>query len=409
MIEMDAPSLFVKLCGEVGNFTKRLTGVSVVDAYFGPKELSPTLQSHDKDAETLESDLLELLDLLREELPPSIRLDFLLGETRSLASVVRWLDDRDPEYIKLVSELFHIKVKKFPDEVIIDTLDELDTQLTEFPDESLEKRIRRLTLEGMIQGDALKNLILGELQQKTVEVGQLFQNHIFSLMGETVPDNGVEYQIVTGQPWSGYNYYMGNFKSVNQFNVDRTFNKYSMISVIYHEYEHHVSNLWREKFYRERGFVDLSIVPLHTGRCVISEGTADTAKDFLGVKDNGPLIKATEIYYRLRRMISINAAIMVNHEGYTAEDTIDYIMEHTFQNRKYASAVMMFIRPENEEGQPNFWAPYVFTYYIGRTDFVLPTFNRAISNDKVVEFYKTVYKNPYSGSSVTWNKAFDWP
>jgi len=32
---------YLKLMGQIGNFTKEVTGVSVVDAYFGPKNLSP--------------------------------------------------------------------------------------------------------------------------------------------------------------------------------------------------------------------------------------------------------------------------------------------------------------------------------------------------------------------------------
>ncbi|MGA2308014.1 MAG: hypothetical protein ABSG57_00515 [Candidatus Bathyarchaeia archaeon] len=32
---------YLKLLMQIGNFTKKVTGISIVDAYFGPKKLSP--------------------------------------------------------------------------------------------------------------------------------------------------------------------------------------------------------------------------------------------------------------------------------------------------------------------------------------------------------------------------------
>ena len=48
------------------------------------------------------------------------------------------------------------------------------------------------------------------------------------------------------------------------------------------------------------------------------------------------------------------------------------------------------------------------TVIAGRRDYVLPTFEKAVHEDQLTEFYKTVYLNPYSGSSLTWNDAFNW-
>ena len=50
---MNAAERFVTICGEVGNYTERLTGVSVVDTYFGPDEFHPNKQSKEKAAANL--------------------------------------------------------------------------------------------------------------------------------------------------------------------------------------------------------------------------------------------------------------------------------------------------------------------------------------------------------------------
>ena len=236
----------------------------------------------------------------------------------------------------------------------------------------------------------------------------MFRDRVFEAMGSFVTDNGVVYEAVRDQPWSGYNWYQGNFKSLNQFNIDVTFNQDTILGVIYHEYEHHVSNLWREKYYRDTGNLELSIVPLHTGRCVISEGTADTAKEFLGVHDDDPRTRVVNALYSLRRMTSINAAIMLNHEGKSVDEAVAYMMEKGYRTEKSSKGSIGFISHTAKDGRPNLWAPYVLTYFIGRTDFVLPTFNKAREQDQVPEFFRTIYLNQYSGSSLTWNKAFAW-
>jgi len=234
----------------------------------------------------------------------------------------------------------------------------------------------------------------------------MFRESVYSMIGREVTDNGVEYRCVTDQPWGGYNWYQGGFKSLNEFNVDRPFNRDMLAATIYHEYEHHVSNLWREQLYIETGNVELSIVPLHTGRCVVSEGTADTARDFLGVSE---LDKRTAIYntlQTLRRMASINAAIMLNSENKTKEETTEYLIERGL--REPGSFNLAFIEPTQDDGRPNFWAPYIFTYFFGRRDFVYPTYQKAVQEEELPKFYQTMYLNPYSGSSLTWKQAFDW-
>ncbi len=149
-------------------------------------------------------------------------------------------------------------------------------------------------------------------------------------------------------------------------------------------------------------------MPLHTGRCVISEGTADTAKEFLGVTDDSPRMAVVNSLYTLRRMTGINAAVMMNEEGKTADEAVDYMVNRGFRTRESAQQSINFISPTKKDGSPNFFAPYVYTYFIGRTDFVLPMYLKAFEKDVLPDFFKTIYMNPYSGSSVTWNKAFEW-
>jgi hypothetical protein len=105
-------------------------------------------------------------------------------------------------------------------------------------------------------------------------------------------------------------------------------------------------------------------------------------------------------------MTSINAAIKLNSENCSKEEVTQYLVERGL--RAPNSFSLAFIESFQDDGRPNFWAPYVFTYFFGRKDFVLPTYQKAEQEDQLPEFYRTLYLNPYSGSSLTWKQSFDW-
>jgi hypothetical protein len=408
VVTVNAAEKFVKVCGEVGNFTERLTGVSVVDAYTGPEEHHPKKQSKDKAPSDIIHDIQQTFDAVRDEIDDPLRFEYLMGELHSLNVVVDWLDEKDISYAELVQGLFQIPMQKFPESEIDQSIELVTEAMVKFPGDDLHDKIKRYGKEVEITGDALQSLLQDELQQRSLEIGQEFRDKIYSVMGGSVPDNGVQYEAVKDEPWGAYNWYLGGFKSLNQFNKDRKFNRDTLQSTIYHEYEHHVSNLWREKAYLNSDNIELSIVLLHTGRCVISEGTADTAKDFLGISEDDPRVLVLNALNPLRRMTQINAAILLNDENKSVDEAVDYLSDRGHRSRESAEASIPFIAPTTKDGTINFFAPYIFTYFVGRTRFVHPTFFKAVEQDVVPEFFRTVYMNPYSGSSVTWNKAFEW-
>ncbi|MGQ4910698.1 MAG: hypothetical protein ACP6KW_00880 [Candidatus Thorarchaeota archaeon] len=399
---------FVRLCGEVGAFTKSVTGTSIVDAYFGPEEFDPARAQFDGNVLSLVGRLSSVVDRIRDEVSDELRRDYLIGETESLIVVMRWLSGESMTYSELVEGLFGLRPKKFRESVIDESIAVVEEAFADFPGSDLRDKIRLFSEDGQVTGESMKQLVEGDLQHRALEVGRMFRDTVFAIMGASVTDNGVTYEAVSGKPWSGYNWYLGGFRSLNQFNIDRKFNSDTLRGVIYHEYEHHVSNLWREHQYNKTGALELSLVPLHTGRCVISEGTADTAKEFLGVDDGDPRTRAINALYALRRMTSINAAIMLNQDNRSEEEAVDYMVDRGHRSREAATASLGFIGRTTRDGNPNLWSPYIMTYFIGRTDFVLPTFSRAKEEDQLPEFFRTLYLNQYSGSSRTWRRAFEW-
>jgi hypothetical protein len=110
---MDVSESYVRLCGEVSHFTKEKTGTSLVDAYFGPTLLSPEHQPKDRTPDDLIHSANNLIDRIRDEINQQLRIDHLIGECKSIVTVIEWLDGKEIRYADLVQEIFHIPMNHF--------------------------------------------------------------------------------------------------------------------------------------------------------------------------------------------------------------------------------------------------------------------------------------------------------
>jgi len=87
-----------------------------------------------------------------------------------------------------------------------------------------------------------------------------------------------EMEFVTKKPWSGYNWYKGDARSVIQINTDLPIYISRALDLGCHEgYPgHHVLNaLLEEKLTKERGWVEFSVYPLFSPQSFIAEGSAN--------------------------------------------------------------------------------------------------------------------------------------
>lgn len=90
----------------------------------------------------------------------------------------------------------------------------------------------------------------------------------------------IEY--VTGKPWSGYNWYQGNYRSLIQVNTDLPIFIDRALDLACHEgYPgHHVYNVLLEHhLVRGRGWQEFTVYPLFSPQSLIAEGTANFGID----------------------------------------------------------------------------------------------------------------------------------
>lgn len=114
--------------------------------------------------------------------------------------------------------------------------------------------------------DAVMRAAIAECRRRTVAHIPLPAGEAFAL------------EFVTDKPWSGYNWYQGDYRSLIQVNTDLPVRLGRAVDLGCHEgYPgHHVYNvLLEENLTRGRGWVEFSVYPLYSPQSFIAEGSAN--------------------------------------------------------------------------------------------------------------------------------------
>jgi hypothetical protein len=114
--------------------------------------------------------------------------------------------------------------------------------------------------------DAVMRAAIAECRRRTVAHIALPKDERFTL------------ELVTRQPWSGYNWYKGNATSLIQINTDLPVLMSRAVDLGCHEgYPgHHVLNmLLEQRMYKEHGWIEYTVYPLYSPQSFIAEGTAN--------------------------------------------------------------------------------------------------------------------------------------
>lgn len=118
--------------------------------------------------------------------------------------------------------------------------------------------------------DAVMRAAIAECRRRTLAHIALPEGESFTL------------EFVTGQNWSGYNWYQGQYRSLIQVNTDQPVRIGRAVGLGCHEgYPgHHVFNMLLERdLARGRGWVEYMIYPLYSPQSFIAEGSANYGVD----------------------------------------------------------------------------------------------------------------------------------
>jgi hypothetical protein len=273
---------YVKLVLAVGQHDS-----DYVDAYYGPPEWRTEVEARGKrPLAEIRSEAEALVSDLRAQRPPAagtdaellrLRHDYLTRQLQSLAARVDQLGGKRMTFDEESKALYDAVAPHHDEAYFQEIVDRLDAALP--GDGPVVDQLERFRQDFVIPRDRLDTVFkaaVAECRARTVP-------HVDLPPGETFV---VEY--VTDKPWSGYNWYKGNYHSVIQVNTDLPIFIDRAVDLACHEgYPgHHVYNALLEKhLMRDRGWPELSVYALHSPQSLIAEGTANFG---IGVAFPGP-------------------------------------------------------------------------------------------------------------------------
>ena len=187
----------------------------------------------------------------------------------------------------------------------------------------------------------------------------------------------VDFEVVTGKPWSGFNYYLGGLRSRVVVNVDLPVLSLSLGQVVAHESYpgHHTEHSRKEVgLVRRRKQLEESIFLVGTPQCLVAEGLADLALEVvtagrpetvleehfrtLGIRyeagEVGELAAAGEVLGSVRG----NAALGIHDRGWSHEEAVDYVRRWGLVTQARAAKSVEFLTDPT-------WRAYPFCYIDG--------------------------------------------
>ncbi len=244
-----------------------------VDAYYGPDAWRAQVE---QDAAPLDSigpriDLLidSLLTVQLADAPEIVRLrqQYLIRQLQAVGARVRMLPGAVLTFDEESQALYDAEAPTHPEphfRALVDSLDALlpgtgpvHARVAAFREDFVIPRARL---------DTVFRAAIAEARRRTAQHLTLPANEDFVL------------EYVTDKPWSGYNWYQGDARSLIQINTDLPIFIDRAIDLAAHEgYPgHHVYNVLLEaNLVDARGWPEYSVYPLYSPQSLIAEGSAN--------------------------------------------------------------------------------------------------------------------------------------
>jgi hypothetical protein len=297
------------------------------------------------------------------------RLAFMRAQARAMTTMCRLIAGESMPYTEEVSRLFDIDPAFTPESTFDAAIAELDALLPGTGD--VRERMVAWRDRTVVSPDVARTMIdriAVETRARTARMIELPEG------------DEVEFRMVTNQPWSGYNWFLGNGRSRVEINTDLPIRASGLLDLIAHEAwpGHHTEHSLKEqKLYRGKGWGEYAIQLINTPECVISEGIATLAESFVFEEGEGARWMAGEVYpmaglpvdpereagvsraSAALRAVGGNAALLLHDRGASEDEVIAYFMRYGLDDEKRARHRLSFIADP-------LWRAYIFCYHAGR-------------------------------------------
>jgi hypothetical protein len=187
----------------------------------------------------------------------------------------------------------------------------------------------------------------------------------------------VAYEIVTDKPWSGFNYYEGDYRSTVAVNADLKQQMSNLPRLVAHESYpgHHTEHCRKEAGLVERlGQREQTIFLVNTPQCLMAEGLADLAlhaaigPDWglwaqeiyadLGLRFDGEHAQAVSLARATLADVRQDAALMLHDEHRDVDEVVAFIRRWLLVDDTRARQMLQFLSSP-------LWRAYTSTYVEG--------------------------------------------
>ena len=315
----------------------------LVDSYFGPPEIAERINAEPmREPGELVADARQLIEASDSQ--------YLRSQLVGLETLARKLAGEEIPYADEVERCYAIRPQRIPEQRFEEAHRVLDEVLP--PGGALAERYQRWREGDVLPADKIEAVLQtlnARLRERTLE-----------LLG--LPEGeDTELELVTGEHWSAYNYYLGGLRSRVAVNTDVALNASSVAGLLAHELYpgHHTEHAWKEQLlYLGRGQLEEAIIMYGTPQAVIGEGLAELAIEMV-VDDEDAFVaevlgewgigyeadagrRIRQAKRPLGRVVN-NAALLLHEDGVSAEEAKAYLQRWALVSDKRAQQNVDFV------------------------------------------------------------------
>ena len=288
---------------------QRIPGL--VDGYFGPADLKARVDMEQLRAPArLREDATLLADRVTADVADPDRRDWLIAQLRALEAHAAGLAGDPVPYEELVARSMGFAPPRRDEAEFRDALADLDARL---PGEGTVN-------ERTAAWDRTLEIPVDRVPAAVDWLVEQFRERAARLFG--LPEGeDLRVSLVTGQPWSGYNWFDGGRRSRVDLNTDLPIRAPDLVHTVAHETYpgHHLEHAWKEADLVDRlGRLEASMLVINTPECPISEGLAD-----LGTTFAAPLDERADLLVELFERASLAVAADPVRARETAELAVE--------------------------------------------------------------------------------------
>ena len=350
----------------------------MVDAYYGPAALAHAVES----APLLPPDQLlassrALLAALEdggaldasagpEDSAAPARRHWLAAQVRGLATTCAKLAGEHIGYADEVEACYGVRPSRVDEDVLVGAHRRLDEVLP--GSGPLAERLVAWRESHAVPVDRLRRAVdslADSLRDRTRELFGLPE-------GEHI-----EFELVTDEPWSGFNYYLGDLQSRVAINTDLPVLSTGLAHLVAHEAYpgHHTEHTRKEVgLVRRRRWWEESIFLVGTPQCLLAEGLADLGLEVawgrhpeptvaehllpLGIRYDADVVAAVADAGEALGAVRTNAAFRLHEDGADPDTVIDEVARWGLLPRDRASKAVEFLTHPT-------WRAYLTCYVEG--------------------------------------------